>query len=143
MAFGIGLQLETRLADQAFFTDAGQHVLQGATFAVVIEHVVGGDGWCLVLPCDACGLGQPGPVLPIITAGEGEIERVFEAGFDLGQLSGMGLRQGEDQAFGVVADVFKGDVAFAFPGPSLTQCQQAAETAIGAACGGIGEEGDW
>ena len=40
---GIGLELQPSVMDRAFLADAGEHVLQGAAVACVIEHGAGGD----------------------------------------------------------------------------------------------------
>lgn len=75
MPFGVGFEPETSFAKRRLFADAGDDILQLATFVMMIKHVVCcddrraasfaklGDG------CDSCA------IIAAISVGCGEVER--------------------------------------------------------------------
>ena len=71
----IGLELQTGLVDGGLFTDAGQHVLQGTAFIMVVEDGVAGDHGSPRPLGDPGQARQPRPIVAAMSGRRGQIER--------------------------------------------------------------------
>ena len=125
VTLGIGLQPVAGRVDGAVLANAGHHVLQGAAFRRVVEHVIDGHEGRARLGRKLC---QPAEVFPVAARigvacaepgsprrrGGDAFERVPEGG-------GQGLRWQHDQhlPFTRRQDVFHQDSAAAFLCPEL------------------------
>ena len=145
VTLGIGLKPVAGRVDGAVLANAGHHVLQGAAFRRVVEHVIDGHEGRARLGRKLC---QPAEVFPVAArvgvacaepctprrCGGDAFERVPEGG-------GQGLRWQHDQHLPLTGreDVFHQDPAAAFLRPELAFGQEAGEAPVSRPVHRVGE----
>ena len=140
---GVGLQPQARFGDRALFADAGQHVLQGAPFGTVIEHVIGRDHRRADLAGQGVQRGDPFQIPRAIGPGRDQPDPARER---IRQTLKLGLeslvqarrRHNQDQlAFAVAKQVVDGQLAVALLRATLADGEQAGQPPPRLAVGGI------
>src|SRR5262245_64427736 len=141
MPLGIGLEFQPSVMDRAFLAHAGEHVLQGAAVACVIEHGAGGDEEKAHARCELRQGRNAGAVIAAIRVTGGEIEarpyRLFDTtklGFKIARRWEIIRRErDENQAVGLGGNIVEMKRAFPLFGAALAEREQAAEPAVSGA----------
>ena len=146
VALGIGLQPPARPVDRGLLADAGQHILQGAPFGMMIEHLVGGDERHARGGRDALKTGQPPRIVAAMEQARREpdaagpaLPQPREQPERLRRLETMRQGEGEKLAVAEIHQVAEAEMAFALRGGALAAGQELAQAAIGIAVARIGE----
>ena len=146
MPFGVRIEPPAGLPDRAFLANAGQDILQGPAFGVVLAHIAGGDqGDADSLRQSSEGGDAPGIVAAMEVMG-GEVEAIPKGvaqGFQMGAEGriGPGRRQRRDDLPLSPGDkILEVEPAFALRSPAFAERQQPAQAAIGRAVGRIAEQ---
>ncbi len=138
MALGIGGQPETSLVNCAFFTDAGEDILQRPAIMVMIKNIIGGNERHPVSPGKSGKAIEARAVAAGVKHGGGKMERGLDGAPDLAQLLLESLirqawrRQGdENHAILVPGHIGKSENAAAFLGPPLAYSEERAQSSVG------------
>ena len=148
MPLRIGLKTKSCLAKRTFFANAGEHVLERATFRRMIEHGAGGDERDAGAGGERCGSFDPYTVIAAIAVMRGEIERRLQGAFEAQELFFeadivrvlLAPECDKDQSRRMRRHVVEREKAFAFSGAALAKREKRTQSAIGRAGRGVGEK---
>ena len=146
MTVGEAFALETGIVDRGAFANAGHDILQDAAAGCVIQHVTGGHAG------DAGGGGHGGQVCNAggiagaAAQGERQVRAVVKIAFQRAQIFRQGGvrrvgQQNRNQAGCIFRQILPGEIAGALAGARLAAAEQAAQSGIGRAIGGIDQHG--
>ena len=146
MALGVGGEAVTCRRHGDALANRGQHVLEGPARGNVIKDVVGGDQGRLVTRGERCQPVEAAPVVAPVEHVSGEVERAVMASAEYGKrrleplVPAVRRKHDQDLALGVTGHVVQVQHAPALGRATLTECEQAAEAAVGGTVPGIAEE---